>query len=226
MKRRLILNWSEEHKGVRDAIEAKAEAPWELPETGKGWTYVTFCPPGTDPQRVLFDIDRLEAVAKDNGYHLPAEVVAQHNKLVVTAVADTPSAQLFGLVRLLEAYAAAHADTGRNPHHAFYGKVGGQYDRLEKGRVLAIYARDDESLLAISEAMEALIARVRVPGVQFKTRLANGLSAMPRMLQGFDDPTYRGSGVTIFRITDPNRFAVLLDQARADYPNYPFTDPA
>ena len=33
------------------------------------------------------------------------------------------------------------------------------------------------------------------------------------------------SGVNIFKITDPNRFEVLLDQARADYPNYQFTPP-
>jgi hypothetical protein len=141
---------------------------------------------------------------------------------VVTAVADTPSAQLFGLVRLLEAFAAAYADTGKHRDHSFYGKLGGQYERSEKGRVLAVYARGDETLLSISEAFEALFEKVRVPGVQFHARLANGLSAMPRMLHGFDDPTYRGSGVTIFRISDPNRFSVLLDQARADYPNYRF----
>jgi len=225
MKRRLILNWNESHDGVREAVEAKVESPWDLPDTGKGWTYVTFCPPGTDPHGVLFDIDQLEELAKNNGYHLSADVVAQHNKLVVTAVADSPSAQLFGLFRLLDAYARLYADTHKHPDHTFYGKLGGQYDRSEKGRVLAIYARGDEALLGISEAMEELARTVQIPGVQFTTRLANGLSAMPRMLHGFDDPTYRGSGVNIFKITDPNRFEVLLDQARADYPNYPFTPP-
>jgi hypothetical protein len=225
MKRQMILNWNEAHHGVNQAIEAKVESPWDLPDTGKGWTYVTFCPPGTDPQGVLFDIDQLEELAKNNGYHLSADVVAQHNKLVVTAIADSPSSQLFGLVRLLEAYGKRYADTSKHPDHTFYGKLGGQYDRAEKGRVLAIYARDDEALLAISEAFEALVETVVVPGVTFTTRLANGLSAMPRMLHGFDDPTYRGSGVTVFRITDPTRFEVLLDQARADYPNYQFTPP-
>ncbi len=225
MKRRLILNWNEAHQGVREAIEAKIEAPWDLPETGKGWTYVTFCPPDTDPRGVLFDVDQLESVAKDNGYHLPAQVVAQHNKLVVTAIAETPSAQLFGLVRLLQVFAKEHADTGRHPSHSFYGKFGGQFERSSKGRALAIYAQDDDSLLAIADAMEALIAKVNVPGVQFATRLANGLSAMPRMLQGFDDPKYRDAGASVFRITDPAQFEVLLEQARADYPNYRFTPP-
>ncbi len=223
MKRRLILNWSDSHNGIREAIERGIDAPWELPESGRGWTYATFCPPNSDPRTILFDVDKLEGLAKDNGYHLPIEVVAQHNKIVVTAIGDTSSAQLFGLAHLLEHFARECADESRHPHQAFYGKFGGVYERPEKGRALAIYARDDEALLSISETIETLIPKLHVPGVQFATRLANGLSAIPRMLHGFDDPTYRGSGAEVFRIVDPNRFAVLLDQARADYPNYRFT---
>jgi hypothetical protein len=42
------------------------------------------------------------------------------------------------------------------------------------------------------------------------------------MLHGFDDPDYRRSGVRHYKITDPNQFAVLLNQARHDYGMYPF----
>jgi len=226
MKRRLILNWSEAHKGVREVIEAEVEHPFDLPETGKGWTYLTFCPPGTDPAGLLFRIDRLHELAKDNGYHLPGDIVAKHNKVVVTAAAESPSAQLFGLARLLLAFARQCADTSKHPNHTLYGKLGGLYDRSEKGRVLAVYAQNDDALLAILETLEALVEKVRIPGVSFSIRLANGLSVLPRMLHGFDDPTYRKSGVDIYRITDPARFEVLLEQARDDYPNYLFNSPA
>lgn len=222
MKRRLVLNWHESHAAVKEALEAKQEAPWGLPDTGKGWTYVTFAPPGTKPDDVLFDLDGLEAVARDLGYHLPAEVVAQHNKLVVVAHAESTSAQVFGLVRLLQEYGDRYADTDRFPGHGFFGKVGGQYDRAEKGRVLAVYARGDDPLLTVTEAFEALARDVRVPGVTFATRLANGLSAVPRLLQGFDDPAYRATGATFHRITDPAGFDTLLAQVRADYGSYRF----
>jgi hypothetical protein len=46
------------------------------------------------------------------------------------------------------------------------------------------------------------------------------------MLHGFDDPGYLSTGVDVFRITDPGRFALLLEQARADYPKYLFERPA
>jgi hypothetical protein len=222
MKRRLVLNWNEAHAAVKDALDAKVEAPWGLPDSGKGWTYVTFAPPGTAPGDVLFDLDRLEAVAKDLGYHLPTEVVAQHNKLVVVAHGESPSAEVFGLARLLEAYAAKFADTDRHPNHGFFGKVGGQYDRVEKGRVLAVYARGDDPLLTVTEAFEGLVREVRVPGIVFATRLANGLSAVPRLLHGFDDPAYRATGATFHRITDPAGFDTLLAQVRADYGSYRF----
>ena len=222
--RELILNWNPAHDALKEALETRLKNPFEIGATGKGWTYVTFVRPGTSSKSVLYDIDRLELLANDNGYFLPRDIVAQHNKVVVTAHASESrgTLQLYGLWAFLDAYANAYANDRKFPNHAFYGKLGGIYDRPEKGRVLAMYATNDDSLLEILSSLETLLPTVEVPGVKLEYRLANGLSAIPRMLHGFDDPTYRQSGTPFFRIADPARFSMLLEQARGDYDNYLF----
>ncbi len=224
MRRELVVNWSEEHWNIKAEIERKTENPFEVGDTGKGWSYVTFFSHGTTPSGVLFDLERLETVALDNGYFLPWEVLSQHNKLVVTAHTDMagPSAQLFSLYMLLEAYASRFDSVKKFPELGFYGKMGGFFERPEKGRVLCIYGTSDDSLLLISEAMENLLKKWSLKGVRFDCHLSNGLSDIPRMLDGFNDPDYRAAGVNYFRITDPNRFAGLIEQARRDYGNYMF----
>ena len=163
-------------------------------------------------------------MADRRGAIIPGEVVLQHNKVVITASSPGgPSASLLGLTMFLEAYAKRFADQDKFPDHGFYGKLGGFYDRAEKGRVLAIYGRGDDALLAVYEGIEAVMADLHVRGVRFDVRLSNGLSAIPRLLQGFDDPELRKAGVTHYRIVDPNGFSVLLDQARADHPKYLFS---
>jgi hypothetical protein len=42
------------------------------------------------------------------------------------------------------------------------------------------------------------------------------------MLHGFDDPEYRRSGTKDYRITDPARFTILLEQAQQDHDMYLF----
>jgi len=224
MRRELVVNWSEEHWNIKSEIERKTENPFEVGDTGKGWSYVTFFSHGTTPNGVLFDLERLRTIALDNGYFLPWEVLSQHNKIVVTAHTDMagPSSQLFALYRLLEEYASRFDSVNRYPELGFYGKMGGFFDRPEKGRVLCIYGTSDDSLLLISEAVENLLKKWSLRGVRFDSHLSNGLSDIPRMLDGFNDPDYRAAGVNYFRITDPNRFAGLIEQARRDYGNYMF----
>ena len=212
---------------MREAVEQSVKNAVEVLDTGKGWSYVTFFRPGTKSETVLFDLDRLETMAKQNGLLLPWDVVAQHNKIVVTAHSDEhgASAQLFGLAKLLEAFAAKFGDTKKYPDHGFYGKLGGFYDWSEKGRVLVIYSDGDDRLLELLASLEELLTKFKVKGVRFELHLSNGLSSVPRLLDGFHDSTYRQSGANFFRITDPHQFQLLLDQARQDYFNYPFVQP-
>ena len=79
-----------------------------------------------------------------------------------------------------------------------------------------------EALLRIDDLRVRYGGIEAVKGITFEHRLTNGLSAIPRMLHGFDDPSYREAGGDFFRISDPARFSVLLEQARNDYSNYLF----
>lgn len=223
-ERQLILNWCPAHDDLKRSIEESGQENNYEPGNGQGWTYLTFFPKGTNPRDVLFDIDELKSVAQANHYHLPMEVVAQHNKIVLTAYSDkepptSPLAAIFAQVAL---FAQRFYDSSLYPAHGIYGKFGGIYERPEKGRVLAIYSRSDEALLAIYESIERLIAEMRLEGFRYELAFSNGLSAIPRMLDGFDDPEFRHAGNRYFRITDPNRFSLLLDQARKDYEMYRF----
>ena len=225
MRRELIVNWSEEHLAVKREVEKPKGNLMDVGESGHGWSYVTFFGPGTSRNKVLFDIDSLEHTAQDNGYFLPKDVLCQHNKLVVSAfsqIGSNPSMAMFALYKLMEAYAIKYNNPRKYPRLGFYGKKGGFFERPEKGRVLAIYAPSDDSLLEVAEAFDETIRRLKFKGASYDHRLSNGLSAIPRMLDGFDDPTYRNTGVTHFRITNPSRFELLLQQARKDYGNYLF----
>jgi hypothetical protein len=230
MRRETIINWHREHEGLRPFCENgdRLGDHHELTETGAGWSYVTYYPLGTRRDEVLFDLTRLEATAEALGYFLPDEVISQHNKLVVTATSGepSPSLQLYGLVKLILAYGDRNANPRANPRLGFYGKFGGIYTRPEKGRVLVLYAQDDECLLEVEAAFQALILEHRVRGVAFEVRLGNGLSDLPRLLKGYRDPGYREAGVHHFKITDPHRFETLVRQAREDYGNYLFEKPA
>jgi hypothetical protein len=229
MRRDTIINWYQGHEGIKPLIDAGARVkdPHELAEIAAGWSYVTYFPLGTTPDKVLFDLSKLESTAEDLGYFLPDEVVAEHNKIVITAtsVVQSPSHQLFGLLRLIEAYGKKFTSPEDHPKLGYYGKVGGIYERPEKGRVLVAYAEDDESLLEIEAAYQELIAEFKVPGVAFEVRLGNGLSDLPRLLKGYGEPEYRQAGVHHFKITDPARFETLVQQARVDYSNYLFEKP-
>lgn len=224
LHRELVINWHRAHQAVEQAHEQRLHDARAVGETGQGWSYVTFFRRGTSPSSVLYDIDGLERLARENGYFLPSEVVAQHNKLVVTATSDElgHSGHLLGLVRVLAAFADRYGDTRKHPRHGFYGKLGGLYERPEKGRVLALYSTGDDELLEIAEAFELLLPTVRTRGVRLEARLANGLSHLPRMLDGFGQPAYRRSGAESFRITDPTQFNLLLEQARRDHSKYVF----
>jgi hypothetical protein len=224
-KRRLLLNWCAAHQGLKQWVEEGCPDGGATLDNRKGWTYLTFFSPGTQGREILYDIDRIDREARGNGYYLPREVVAQHNKVVLTALPTdaSPASPLPRLYSLVAALADRYADPGRYPRLAFYGKFGGIYDRPEKGRALALYSRDDEALLEIHDALNERLASVPAEGVRFHLRLTNGLSAIPRMLAGFDDPAYRNAGVTSYRIQDPSRFALFLAQARQDYQRYPFS---
>jgi hypothetical protein len=52
------------------------------------------------------------------------------------------------------------------------------------------------------------------------------LSALPRMLCGFDDPAYRRSGARHYKIADPALFSAVLNQARLGYNSHPFDEEA
>jgi hypothetical protein len=226
MRRELLINWSDVHLNLKREAEKKPRGDaLDVGETGKGWSYVTFFRPGTRRDQVLFNLNELEDTAQQNGYFLPWELVSQHNKVVVSAfshVGNDPSVALFGLVELLQGYAKLYADSRKYPHHGFYGKVGGVYDRAEKGRVLALYASSDDDLLLIQESLDDLMRKLKFKLASFDHHLSNGLSDIPRILDGYNDPEYRGTGATHFRITDPNRFESLVEQARRDYGNYIF----
>ncbi len=224
MQHRLVLNWSKAHEALKQAAKNEIKDPALIPLTGKGWTYVTFSPIGTRPSLFLFDVERIRALARENDFTLPHEVVIQHNKIVITAYSEDgrQSTQLFCLHRLIEAYGRRYGDSTENPHHSFYGKFGGIYDRPEKGRIWAIYSKDDQALLEILQSVERLAAENQMNGVRLDVGLSNGLSALPRMLHGYDDPEYQRSGARHYKITDPIKFHVLLDQALIDYARYQF----
>ncbi|MBI4632809.1 MAG: hypothetical protein HY742_02815 [Deltaproteobacteria bacterium] len=224
-KRRLLINWSNTHRDLKWLIENNE--PYESKiGNNKGWSYITFFPKDVRANKMLYDINRLLEVAKDNSYYLPREVVIQHNKVVLTAYPDGKSliSPLVGLYHLVTSYVDQFSDIRKYPAHGFYGKLGGIYERPEKGRVLALYSRNDNALLDIYESLDHLISEAALEGIQFKLRFSNGLSAIPRMLHGFDDPEYNRSGGGHYKITDPDRFTVLLNQARHDYERYPFDE--
>jgi hypothetical protein len=225
--RRLVLNWSPAHDDLKRSAEEGLDPEAAAPGNGRGWTYLTFYPRGTNAGEVLFDIDRLGELARENHYHLPQEVVAQHNKVVLTAYAegDPPLSPLWGLFSRVTAFADRFSDPHRYPSHGVYGKFGGIYERPEKGRVLAIYSRNAEALLTIYESIEKLLSETRLEGFRFELDFSNGLSAIPRMLEGFDNPDYRQAGALHYRIADPARFMALLEQAREDYRMYRFEEP-
>lgn len=227
-RRKLLINWCKAHAMLKQWADEDCPDDGSGLDNRKGWTYLTFFSPGTQGQEVLFDIEAIVRIARENGYYLPREVVAQHNKVVLTVLPESgaslsPLPQLYALITALT---GRYGDTQRYPRHSFYGKFGGIYDRPEKGRVLALYSRDDEALLALYDSLSELLARGPIAGVRCDVRLSNGLSALPRMLAGFDDPAYRHAGVTHYRIQDPDRFAVLLEQARQDYRMYCFSEEA
>jgi hypothetical protein len=224
-KRRLLINWSETHDGMRRLIENN-ELYGGTTENNKGWSYVTFLHEEVHANNILYDVNRLFELAKDNSYYLPREVVVQHNKVVVIAYPDgeSPASPLIGLYHLLSSYVIRFSDARKYPCHGFYGKLGGIYERPEKGRVLAIYSENDDALLDIHESIERLTTEAPLQGIRFDMRFSNGLSAIPRMLHGFDDPDYRRSGARHYKITDPDLFTVLLNQARHDYDRYPFDE--
>ena len=87
---------------------------------------------------------------------------------------------------------------------------------------MALYSRNDDALLEIYESLEKFISEIPVKGFSLDLRFSNGLSALPRMLHGFDDPEYRRSGTKDYRITDPARFKILLEQAQQDHDMYLF----
>lgn len=226
-KRRLLINWNSAHHDLKQMVDAgdKFDEPIG---NDSGWSYVTFFPRDVEAGKILYDVNRLQALVVASDYHLPYEVISQHNKVVVTAFpeGDEPPSPLLGLYRLMSAYVRLFTDAHKHPSHGFYGKLGGVYNRPEKGRVLAIYAVNDEALLEIYASLEKLIKEFSLPGIRFEIRFSNGLSALPRMLHGFNDPDYRRSGARHYRITDPNNFTVLLNQAKNDYEKYPFDDPS
>ena len=225
-KRKLLFNWCDAHGDLEQLIEHNNLHEGVEIGNGSGWTYLTFFPGEIEVKDMLYDIDHIQKLAKGNGYYLPCEVVLQHNKVVLTAYPEgaTPGSPLAGLSLLLLSFAARFDDTKRYPSHGFYGKFGGIYERPEKGRALAIYSRNDDYLLDIYGSLEELISEIHVNGIRFDLRFSNGLSAIPRMLHGFDDPEYRRSGVKHYRISDPSGFAVLLEQAKHDYDRYRFVE--
>ena len=229
MRRETIINWHTGHEAIKPVIDAgtRVKDPHELAEVGPGWSYVTFFPLGTTADTVLFDLSKLADTAEELGYFLPDEVVAEHNKIVVTAtsVVQSPAHQLFGLLKLVEEFGKRFSDPKKHPRLGYYGKIGGIYSRPEKGRVLVLYAEDDESLLEIEAALQEMIIEFRVRGVEFELRLGNGLSDLPRLLKGYGEPEYRQAGVHHFKITDPQRFETLVNQARVDYSHYLFEAP-
>ena len=229
MRRDTIINWHIGHESIKPIIDTGTHIkdPHELADVGAGWSYVTFFPLGTTPNKVLFDLSKLEATAEELGYFLPDDVVAEHNKIVITAISviQSPPHQLYGLLRLIEEFGKRYSNPEKHPHFGYYGKVGGIYERPEKGRVLVLYADGDDSLLEIESALQELILDFKVPGIEFKVRLGNGLSDLPRLLKGYGEPEYRQAGVHHFKITDPSRFETLVHQARVDYSNYLFEKP-
>lgn len=226
MRRKVIINWSEAHDRLREAVEIGVDHPAQVGATDKGWSYVTFFHSRCNPESVLFNVDRLKTIARDNGFYLPGDVVRQHNKVLVIAHSVTmdPSPQLFGLWRFLMEYENRFNDSDSYQNHAFYGKFGGNFDRLEKGRVLAMYSNGgDDALMTICEACEALARKISVPGVSFEVGVSAGLSAIPRLLAGFDDPEYRATGADFYRINNPGEFEELLQSAKNDFPKYLFS---
>ena len=221
-KRTLLLHWCDAHTHLKQLIENDMlESGMEIGNE-RGWTYVTFFPQGTDVKDMLYDVDHVQRLARKNGYCLPREIVVQHNKVVLTAYPEesAPVSPVLGLYYALMSFATRFDNVKRYPSHEFYGKFGGIYERHEKGRVLAVYTRSDDALLDIYESLEKIVSEIPVKGLRFDLRFSNGLSAIPRMLHGFDDPQYRRSGARHCRISDPAQFAVLLDQARQDYDRY------
>ncbi|HNU69334.1 MAG TPA: hypothetical protein PKG82_09300, partial [Myxococcota bacterium] len=91
---------------------------------------------------------------------------------------------------------------------------------------LAIYSNGgDDALMAVYESCEELAAAIEVPGVTFEVGVSAGLSAIPRLLAGFDDPEYRATGADFYRINNPAEFEELLETARNDFPKYLFHSP-
>ncbi len=226
-KRRLLFNWCSAHDELKQSVENGGN-PGEDSEIGnhRGWTYFTFLSGDAREQQMIFDVSHILRLAQDNSYHLPEEVVAEHNKIVLTASPENGHrvSLLPQLYEILASYATQFDDATRYPSHGLYGKFGGIYTRPEKGRVLALYSSNDEALLEIFEALEKLVAQVRPDGFTLGLHLSNGLSVLPRMLHGYDDPKYRRSGVKDYRIIDPARFEVLLEQAQRDHHMYLFNE--
>ena len=223
-KRMLLLNWCNAHGELKRLVESGHPDEEIKIGNGRGWTYVTFFPKGTREQEMLYDIGQILRLAQDNSYYLPRDVVTQHNKIVLTAYPEgtRPASLLAELYFIVASFAVKFDDAMRYPAHGFYGKFGGIYERPEKGRVLALYSRNDDALLEIYESLEKFISEIPVKGFSLDLRFSNGLSALPRMLHGFDDPEYRRSGTKDYRITDPARFKILLEQAQQDHDMYLF----
>lgn len=224
VRRRLNVNWSEAHCGLKRAWEQDVRAPSLVPPTGKGWSYLTFCPLGTRSSGFLFDVERVRSLAAEHDFSLPRDVLLQHNKVVVTAHSEDGrhSTSLLALYTLIDAYCREFMDAGETPRRDFYGKFGGVYERPEKGRVWAVYTTSEDDLLEIYDSVERMKGEIRLEGVSFEMSFSNGLSAIPRLLRGFDDPEYHRSGASHFRISDVPKFHVLLDQALVDHNRYLF----
>lgn len=224
MRRKLMINWGKAHERLREALADGIDDSRQVGVTEKGWSYVTFVTSNCGAEEVLYDVDQLDLTAQENGYYLPREMVTQHSKVIISAKAtdNEPSVALFGLVKFLEEFERRFDNGDEFPQHGFYGKIGGEFDRPEKGRVLVMYGQGEDALAEIFDSAVVMSDEFRVPGVRFDVDLSNSLSEIPRLLDGFDDPDYLKSGATHFRITDPHRFKRVLEDVRLDQPNYLF----
>ncbi len=227
--RQLITNWNKRHSDLAKLIEEQGKKfePKEdnlhlLGDNGSGWSYVTFFSAGTPKEKALFNVAELERVLSENRQYVPRQLVDEHSKVVVEAFSENPSLNLFALYKVLETYASFFRSATKFPNSGFYGKFGGRFERPEKGRALALYSVSDENILTIHNSVMQIMPKVNIPNVDFSIRFSNGLTELTRQLEGFDNPEYKSSGATHYRVTNPQLFAKLVKQAQEDHSKYLF----
>jgi hypothetical protein len=217
MKRELIVKWNEAHEQIRQAADLgnwTLEHFEEADRECKGWTYFKFLPENTRTSDVVYEMQALKSEIP-KGF-LPLMLLNQHNRVVVGAWNEegNNALNMLGLYRILKEFEKNHSDAEREKSLNFYGKLGGLLDPAN-GRILALYSKLRSDTLELDELVRWVIDDLKLPKVQFQSKIINGLTQ-----ETISPATLRDNGNGFAKMTKDRYLQMAIEQAEKDFKTY------